>query len=119
MTKFNPEKKDVLTYGECLDPAMKITDQEDADQYLADYIAYTKKAIKKVPNKDGKSAEEICKINLGYWAGYYGNETMERVERLFKCSHPVFGSIKSNGGPTTQEAFECGKQRKTLAEIRK
>lgn len=27
MTKFNPDNKEVLNYGECLDPAMKITDQ--------------------------------------------------------------------------------------------
>jgi hypothetical protein len=36
MTKFNPENKEALTYGECLDPAMKITDEADAKQYFAD-----------------------------------------------------------------------------------
>ena len=30
MTQFNPENKDMLTFGELLDPAMKITDQADA-----------------------------------------------------------------------------------------
>lgn len=34
MTKFNPENKATLTYGECLDPAMKITDTKDAQQYV-------------------------------------------------------------------------------------
>ena len=35
MTKFNPENKDVLTYGECLKPAMEIETKEDAEQFKA------------------------------------------------------------------------------------
>jgi hypothetical protein len=46
--------------------------------------------------------------NLGYFAGYYDNETRERVERLFKCSHPIFGSIAKNGAPTAKEALAAG-----------
>lgn len=84
MTKFNPENKKSLTYGECLHPAMEITDESDAQQYLADYIAY----IKTSPCKDGMAGEQIASANLGYFAGYFDNETRERVERLFKCSHP-------------------------------
>lgn len=119
MTKFNPENKETLTYGECLDPAMKITDQEDADQYKADYIKFTEKFLVNGKSKSGLSAEQIVNQNLGYYAGYYSPETRERVERLFKCSHPVFGSIKENGQPTAKEAFECGNQNKNLNELRK
>lgn len=108
MTKFNSENKETLTYGECLSPAMKITDADDAQQYLRAYIAYTQKHLDKEPRENSKTAEQICKINLGYFAGYYDNETRERVEKLFCCSHPIFGSI-SNGSPTAEEAFEKGK----------
>lgn len=108
MTKFNPENKHILTYGECLHPAMKITDPEDAKQYLRDYIAYQQKHLNSEPRTDNKTAEEICKINLGYFAGYYDNETRARVETLFCCSHPIFGNV-SNGSPTAEQALEAGK----------
>lgn len=91
MTTFNPENKKNLTYGECLDPAMKITDEEDARQYLAAYIKFQQANMGEASGKH--TAEEICKINLGYYAGYYNEETRKRVERLFNCSHPVFGGI--------------------------
>ncbi len=46
--------------------------------------------------------------NLGYFAGYYDSETRERVERLFKCSHPVFGAIAACGQPSVKEAWAAG-----------
>lgn len=110
MTKFNPENKKTLTYGDCLKPAMEITDEADAQQYLTDYVAYIQTALDKEPRKDGVSAAQIAATNLGYFAGYYDNETRERVERLFKCSHPIFGSIAKVGAPTAEEAFEAGKR---------
>lgn len=108
MTRFNPENKEVLTFGEILDPAMKITDKFDAQQYLASYASW----LQGEWDKRGETAKEpavvIAKANLGYWAGYYSNEVRDRVERLFECEHPVFGSIEKNGVPTAKEAFELG-----------
>lgn len=114
MTKFNPENKIVLTYGEALGPAMEIIKQDDADQYKKDYISFTLKFT----NDNYQQAEQIVNSNLGYFAGYCSDTVRERVERLFKCSHPIFGSIKQNGVPTGKESFECGKQGRTLDEIR-
>lgn len=108
MTKFNPENKDVLTYGECLDPAMEIEDPEEAEQYLKDYATYIQKCIDKEPRGDDMDGFAVAKINLGYWAGYYDDNTRKRVEKLFKCSHPFFGSIEDNGPPTAEEAFKMG-----------
>jgi len=107
MTKFNPENKESMTYRECLGPAMEITDPEDARQYLQDYVAFTQKHLDQNPRTDGLTAEDIAKANLGYYAGYYSNETRERVERLFSCSHPVFGKITEHV-PTPEEAFHSG-----------
>jgi len=109
MIKFNPEKKDTLTYGECLDPAMKIIEQEDADQYLKGYIAFVQKELDKNPRADGMTAEQIAKSNLGYFAGYYDDETRLRVEKFFMCFHPIFGKAES-GVPTSEEAFEAGRR---------
>ena len=107
MTKFNPNNKDQLTYGECLGPAMRITDKTDAQQYLADYIAFIQRSLDKEPDPKGKTAEQIAKLNLGYYAGYYDSETRIRVEELFECSHPFFGKAKQ-GVPTPCQAFNLG-----------
>jgi len=109
MTTFNPENKKTLTYRECLDPAMKITDAEDAQQYLKSYVKFIEKILKKEPNKDGLTAIEIAKIDIGYWTGYYNSETRARIEKLFFTSHPIFGSIEKNGIPTAEKAFKMGK----------
>lgn len=58
MTKFNPEQKETLTFGECLKPAMEITAEADALQYKRDYIAYTQKQLDKEPHPDGKQPKK-------------------------------------------------------------
>jgi hypothetical protein len=107
MTKFNPDNKEVLTYGECLHPAMKITDKADAEQYFKDYVAFIQKHLDKEPRTDGMTAEQIAKTNIGYFAGYYDHKTSLKVKELFMCSHPVFGAA-AKGEPTAQEAFDAG-----------
>lgn len=113
-TQFNPENKKELTYGQILDPAMKITDKDDADQYLESYVSYLiPYVIDNNKDKDDifiyEESVKIAKYNLGYYAGYFDNSTRERVEKLFNCSHPVFGSIATNGEMTALEAFNLGK----------
>lgn len=110
MTTFNPDKKEILTIRECLAPAMAITEQADADQYLADYVAYIKNGLEEEREDDGLTAEEIANINIGYYTGYYDNETRARVERLFRCAHPIFGSVAKNGSPTAEQALAAGAQ---------
>lgn len=94
MTKFNPENKDSLTYVEALEPAMKIVDQEDADQYFKDYVNWMTKHFEDASGL--YTPEKVCKINLGYYAGYYDAETRARVERLFLTEHPIFGHIQED-----------------------
>lgn len=87
MTKFNPQNKKQLTYGECLNPAMHITEQADADQYFKDYVAYIQEALNREPRTDGVTATEIARTNLGYWSGYYDEEIHERVGNAFFGVH--------------------------------
>lgn len=107
MTQFNPDHKTTLTFGETLLPAMSITEQADADQYLADYVAYLETELTKTPRTD-LTAEQIAKANLGYYAGYFDDATRTRVERLFQCAHPVFGAFEDNGDPSPEAAFALG-----------
>ena len=107
MTKFNPEGKAVMTFGESLGPAMKITKQEDASQYFKNYVAFIQECHDKEPRLDDKTAEQVARENLGYYAGYYDNATRLRVEKLFSCTHPIFDQA-SLGCPTAEEAFKLG-----------
>jgi hypothetical protein len=93
------EDKD-YTIGELYTPAMTIETQEEADEYFNALVEHNISRYGTDPIK----AINIEKSNLGYFAGYYDNETMERVQKLFSCQHPVFGSVI----PTNKQAFEAG-----------
>lgn len=86
----------LVKYG----PAMEIKDQAEADAYFEACVKHCMQF-----GKTREEAEEIEKVNLGYFAGYYSQETRHRVEKLFKCAHPVFGKIAKVGSPTEEEAF--------------
>ena len=89
------------TLGDLYKDAMEITDQEEADRYLEALIEFGM-----LYGQTREEAMSIQKQNLGYFAGYYDNETMVRVNRLFKTTHPVFGDTT----PTAEEAFEMGRK---------
>src|SRR4051812_40668487 len=92
-----------ISIGEKYDPAMKITDQAQADHYFEKCVAHTMRF-----GKTREQAEAIERENLGYYAGYCDNETRARVERLFNCAHPIFGAIAEQGPPTHEAAFAAG-----------
>jgi len=96
--------KKKITYGDKYGPAMKITDQKLADQYFEECVEHNMTF-----GNSREKAEDNERQNLGYWAGYYDHETRLRVEKLFGCKHPVFGSAE-DGKPTPGEAFEVGKK---------
>lgn len=94
-----------ITIGDKYGPAMKIMHEKEAAEYFERCVSHCMTF-----GKDRAEAEKIERSNLGYYAGYYGEETRERVERLFSCAHPIFGSIKANGAPTPEAAFEAGQR---------
>jgi hypothetical protein len=95
MKEFNKE----TTYGEKYQPAMEIADQQEADAYFERLVAHSMSF-----GKSRAEAEQIERLNLGYWTGYYDEETARRVFTLFKCEHPIFGT----SWPSIEEAFEAG-----------
>ena len=90
------------TFGETLGPAMDITDQAEADDYLEQLVTQHMERSEESPTHE--EARAIVLQNLGYYAGYYARKTQERVNRLFRTTHPVFGDSQ----PTAKEAFEAG-----------
>lgn len=94
--------KDNLTVGDKLGPAMQVQTQEEADEFLTNYIAYMMKHSENY--KTEESAKECCLGNIGYYTGYCNAETAQRVLPLFKTAHPIFGQSM----PTPVEAFKEG-----------
>lgn len=93
-----------ITIGDKYGPAMTITEQAEANEYFNRCVEHTMSF-----GCSRKRAEEIERSNLGYYAGYYDNETRARVESLFACAHPIFGPI-SRGAPTPEQAIEAGRK---------
>jgi hypothetical protein len=44
--------------------------------------------------------------NIGYVSGYYDNDTADKIMKIFKTAHPIFGTKH----PAPEEAFEMGKR---------
>lgn len=100
MTTPFPDK---MAFGDAYGPAMQITDQAEANAWFERLVEHGMRT-----GKPREAVEQTERINLGYWAGYYDNETRDRVERLFGCAHPIFGAIGDGDGPTPEEAFQKG-----------
>ncbi len=97
--------QDKITYGDKYGPAMDIIDQAEADHYFNECVEHTMRVLP----TDRADAERIELSNLGYWAGYYDSATRKRVERLFRCAHPIFGAITEKGAPSPEEGLEMGR----------
>jgi hypothetical protein len=95
---------DKITIGDKYSPAMKMINPKEAADYFELCVEHTMRF-----GKSREKAESIERQNLGYFAGYYNQETRLRVERLFNCVHPVFGAAAEHI-PTPEEALEHGKK---------
>lgn len=83
---------------------MHITDEAEAWTYFKELVQHAVETTDL--NED--EAEAVVKENLGYYAGYFSNDVRVRVERLYNCIHPFFGSIEKNGPPSAEAAFQMG-----------
>ncbi len=99
--KFERMKKRT-TIQEKYSPAMEITTQEEADQYFEALVLHSMTF-----GKTREEAEKLERENLAYFAGYHDHETRLRVEKLFRCEHPLFGPA-TKGAPTFEQALNIG-----------
>ncbi len=95
---------DRITIGDKYNPAMEITDADEAREYFEACVEHSMRAH----GMNRAEAESLERQNLGYFAGYYDTDTRLRVERLFACKHPVFGAA-ADGVPTAGKALEAGR----------
>ena len=87
------------------EPAMSITEQSEADAYFARCVEH---CMSHGPNP--VESARIERINLGFYAAFKGDETRTRVEKLFKATHPVLGSIIERGPVSVGDAIEIGRK---------
>ncbi len=80
----------LLTIRQLGDAIVAIDTREEAHRFMAAYRAYTPYAA----------------ANVGYVAGYYHQETAQRIYALFQTAHPIFGTHV----PTPEEAVTAGQQ---------
>jgi len=92
------------TSGNIFGPAMEITDQAEADAWFGMIVDF----VMKDRPCDRATAESITLQNLGYYSGYYGVETQRRVEKLFRTSHPIFGTVDGGRNLTANQALRLG-----------
>ena len=97
-----------MTIGDVFAKANGVKSQAEADAFYEEYVRYMMTECSEHLNRE--QAERIVKSNLGYVAGYYDDATRARIEKLYHCSHPIFGSIEKNGAPSGEQAFAMGQQ---------
>jgi hypothetical protein len=90
-----------------LDDAMRAQTQDQAVLHLARIVGFLSTHW---PDHTPEEIVTIALDNLGYWAGYAGRETRARVERLYGCEHPIFGTLAEHGEPSAELALEIGKR---------
>jgi hypothetical protein len=94
------------THQEQFEAAMQCSTKEEADEWMSDEIQYYLDNFPEVAGPD--EAATTIMANLGYMAGYYGQEAQQqKIYDLFGATHPVFGTpVKP--WPTPDEAFKKG-----------
>lgn len=95
--------------GEIFALARSMKDPKERTIFIQEYCA----VIVAAHAKDGKTitrneALDVLRSNLGYMAGYYGNDVRKEIEEMYGAEHPVFGSIVKDGPPTPTTAFYAG-----------
>ena len=111
--RWMPKIPTEATNGQKYTFAMEITEQAEADSYFKDLVDHQIRAQRQILGNSltQEEAEAIERSNLGYYAGYFSPEHRARVEKLFRCAHPIFGAIATNGSPSAEQAFKMGMER--------
>lgn len=78
--------------------------EQDAEDVIAQILEEEFLNEKVRPAWSPAEAERIVRRNIGYMAGYYDQTVQERIYRLFKTEHPIFGTDH----PTFEQALWSG-----------
>lgn len=85
--KIDSEFDDEITIGDKYGPAMAVTSKKEAQAYFDKCVRHNMR----VTGNDIIEAERVERSNIGYYSGYYSQEVMGRVKKLYGFGHPIFG----------------------------
>ena len=77
------------TYGEQFESALRCETPAEAELWMEQEVRH----YVEHHNTSPLQAIDIIKYNLGYMAGYYSNETAEKIKRLFSAPHPGYSAF--------------------------
>lgn len=109
MSHISQRVQAAKTAGEMFELARSMKDPKEREIFVREYCVVIIAAHK----KDGTTltvddAREVLRANLGYFAGYYGDDVRKEIEEMYGALHPVFGSIIKDGPPSQNEVFYAG-----------
>lgn len=101
---MNYRGKELTTIGKVFDEALRLakTNKDEAQDFFYEYVNH----ISFVNKYSWDKSIEIAKSNLGYFAGYYDQETCDIIYKTYQCSHPIFGDKPF--AVDSEEAYKMG-----------
>lgn len=88
MTAHIWKNAEIKTVGELIDTMCALETREEAQEFMAGYLAVNEHAY----------------ANVGYCTGYLGAERAQELREWCQAAHPIFGM----GTPTPAEALNAG-----------
>ena len=88
--------------------ALKLANENNVNESNEFRKAYINYILKDAPDINTlEEAEKRMISNLGYYAGYYGDDVRKLINKYYMAVHPIFGN---NYNVTPEEAYKCGQQ---------
>lgn len=97
MSHISQRVREAKTAGAMFELALSMKDPKDRQTFIREYCTL----IIETSKKEGQTitvddARDILRSNLGYFAGYYGDDVRKEIEEMYGAPHPVLGSIITN-----------------------
>lgn len=91
----------MMTRGDLMTLCAAVKTEAEADALVDKLI---EEAWQTDPKRPPHEFTEAVLENIGYMTGYMDAESAERILRLFRTVHPIFGATR----PTAEQALEAG-----------
>lgn len=79
------------TSGSIYTPMVEAATGKRVDINPMDYFEAVVTINVKEYNQAPAYAVSVVKQNVGYWAGYFDMEAMQKVKEVYGAEHPIFG----------------------------
>lgn len=87
---FTWKDQEISTHGDMMNALANLESREEAQEFMKVYSAHNVHAYQ----------------NVGYAAGYFSRDDMDRILDWCETAHPLFGRSR----PTPEELFDLGRR---------